>query len=547
MFAAGASTLVSVIIALLVLLGLTLIGLAIWVFQTAEPESPVLGPLGAMSARRFRFADPEARKRRLDSVRPTTPSTDDSASPKVTLDSDEEPNPTSAIPIQKPADSPAAEKPPKRRRSTDGSKKRSERRGKQPDPVSEADVAVEALSVEARSVEAGSELAIEVDETKPETTGRKSKRNRSRATTTAGESPSPDDVDAAQDIDIDEELDIDWWFEDDSIPDADDLDDQSHAEPDPQPETSERSSAETSLQPDSPAAAEKSLSGLYELEAYLDQLDSDVAVDSADVSIDRSGDTVDPEADSVTEASPRPQTAVLPAVDWGDDDADSSEFDDDFFDDFDLADDRELESGRDDDFDYSAYDEAMGLVPADFNVRRRGDEPVDSPYDDDFDDDQFDEDRLDGTDTRTGNQDMDDFQERDFDPVGNEGRDQFWDDDYDGTWDTNEAEERRIAQDLPPSERRRERQRRSEVLTGQSDSGEVPSQDMSTFDPEDMIDRFRERAAAVRRRPLPPVAGEERQEFIAQAKLDYQDFAMIGDAQVSIEDGVLVLRVDLRG
>ena len=69
---------------------------------------------------------------------------------------------------------------------------------------------------------------------------------------------------------------------------------------------------------------------------------------------------------------------------------------------------------------------------------------------------------------------------------------------------------------------------------------------MATLDTEAMIERFRERAAAVKRRPLPPVAGEERQQFLQQAKLDYQDFAMIGDAQASVEDGILTLRIDLR-
>jgi hypothetical protein len=42
------------------------------------------------------------------------------------------------------------------------------------------------------------------------------------------------------------------------------------------------------------------------------------------------------------------------------------------------------------------------------------------------------------------------------------------------------------------------------------------------------------------------VAGEERQQFIAQAQSDFQDFAIIGDATGTLEDGVLVLRVDLR-
>lgn len=68
---------------------------------------------------------------------------------------------------------------------------------------------------------------------------------------------------------------------------------------------------------------------------------------------------------------------------------------------------------------------------------------------------------------------------------------------------------------------------------------------MAAFDPNEMITRFRERAAAVRRRPLPPVAGEERQLFIAQAETDFMDFAIIGDATATLEDGVLTLRIDL--
>lgn len=66
------------------------------------------------------------------------------------------------------------------------------------------------------------------------------------------------------------------------------------------------------------------------------------------------------------------------------------------------------------------------------------------------------------------------------------------------------------------------------------------------FDPEAMIKRFQDRAHAVRNRPLPPVAGEERMRFIEQAQIDFQDFAMIGDAESTLEDGFLVLRVDLR-
>ncbi len=69
---------------------------------------------------------------------------------------------------------------------------------------------------------------------------------------------------------------------------------------------------------------------------------------------------------------------------------------------------------------------------------------------------------------------------------------------------------------------------------------------MPAFDPDEMIVRFKDRAAAVRKRPLPPVAGEERQLFIAQAETDFMDFAIIGDASATIEDGVLTLRIDLK-
>lgn len=68
---------------------------------------------------------------------------------------------------------------------------------------------------------------------------------------------------------------------------------------------------------------------------------------------------------------------------------------------------------------------------------------------------------------------------------------------------------------------------------------------MAEFNPDDMIVRFRERAQAVRKRPLPPVAGEERQHFIKQAETDYRDFAIIGDATATLEDGILTLRIDL--
>lgn len=66
------------------------------------------------------------------------------------------------------------------------------------------------------------------------------------------------------------------------------------------------------------------------------------------------------------------------------------------------------------------------------------------------------------------------------------------------------------------------------------------------FDPEAMVARFRQRAHAVRDRGLPPVEGPERQRFRQQAQLDFMDFAMLGDAEATLDDGILTLRVDLR-
>jgi hypothetical protein len=67
-----------------------------------------------------------------------------------------------------------------------------------------------------------------------------------------------------------------------------------------------------------------------------------------------------------------------------------------------------------------------------------------------------------------------------------------------------------------------------------------------TLDVDAMIQRFRDRAHAVRERPLPPVAGEERQRFIRQAELDHLDYALLGDATWTLDDGILTLTIDLR-
>ena len=66
------------------------------------------------------------------------------------------------------------------------------------------------------------------------------------------------------------------------------------------------------------------------------------------------------------------------------------------------------------------------------------------------------------------------------------------------------------------------------------------------FNPQEMIDRFRERAEAVKKRNLPAVGGEERRLFIEQAERDFMDFSIIADALPTMEDGVLNLAIDLR-
>jgi len=67
-----------------------------------------------------------------------------------------------------------------------------------------------------------------------------------------------------------------------------------------------------------------------------------------------------------------------------------------------------------------------------------------------------------------------------------------------------------------------------------------------SFDAAAMIDRFAERAAAVKQRDLPPVGGAERQRFIEQAQVDFQDYAIIADSEASLDDGILTLTIDLR-
>ena len=68
---------------------------------------------------------------------------------------------------------------------------------------------------------------------------------------------------------------------------------------------------------------------------------------------------------------------------------------------------------------------------------------------------------------------------------------------------------------------------------------------MAQFDVDAMLTRYKSRAEAVKDRPLPPVAGEERKRFVEQAETDYTDFALIATAKWEVEDNHLVLRIPL--
>ena len=68
---------------------------------------------------------------------------------------------------------------------------------------------------------------------------------------------------------------------------------------------------------------------------------------------------------------------------------------------------------------------------------------------------------------------------------------------------------------------------------------------MAEFDVDEFLQRFADRAAAVKERGLPPVAGPERKALIEQAERDYTDFALVSAAAWSLEGDSLVLRIPL--
>ncbi len=68
---------------------------------------------------------------------------------------------------------------------------------------------------------------------------------------------------------------------------------------------------------------------------------------------------------------------------------------------------------------------------------------------------------------------------------------------------------------------------------------------MAQLNVDEFVERFRERAAAVKDRGIPPLEGEARKVWIASAENDYMDYSLIGRAEWSVEEDALVLRIPL--
>lgn len=68
---------------------------------------------------------------------------------------------------------------------------------------------------------------------------------------------------------------------------------------------------------------------------------------------------------------------------------------------------------------------------------------------------------------------------------------------------------------------------------------------MAAFDVEAFTQRFRQRAEAVRERGVPPLEGEARRTFLAQAQQDFIDYSLVADAAWELDGEHLVLRIPL--
>lgn len=66
-----------------------------------------------------------------------------------------------------------------------------------------------------------------------------------------------------------------------------------------------------------------------------------------------------------------------------------------------------------------------------------------------------------------------------------------------------------------------------------------------SFNIDEFISRYKERAEAVKKRSIPPVGGDDRMAFIKQAESDYQDFMMIADSEIEVTEEYLIFKYKL--
>lgn len=66
---------------------------------------------------------------------------------------------------------------------------------------------------------------------------------------------------------------------------------------------------------------------------------------------------------------------------------------------------------------------------------------------------------------------------------------------------------------------------------------------MDSFNTDDFLTRYKERAEAVKKRSIPPVGGEDRVAFINQAEIDYLDFSLIASSIIEVSDTEIILKI----
>lgn len=70
---------------------------------------------------------------------------------------------------------------------------------------------------------------------------------------------------------------------------------------------------------------------------------------------------------------------------------------------------------------------------------------------------------------------------------------------------------------------------------------------MAQLNLDEFLQRFADRASAVKERGVPPLEGEARKQFIDAAEKDFMDYSLVASAEWAIEDGKLVLRIPISG